>query len=89
MVRQPVMVITRRNADQGPRPEGPPATTRDWPTLASAALIAGVNVLAVTAYRLSFLGPAAGFWFVVVLPVYLLYTTASVWGRSPAAERLG
>jgi uncharacterized membrane protein len=88
MVKQPVMVITRRDADQGPRPEGPPAIARDWPALASAVLIAGVNVLAATGYRLPFLGPAAGFWFLVVLPVYLLYTT-SIWGRSPAPERLG
>jgi uncharacterized membrane protein len=93
MLKQSATVIRRRDADQEPRPEGPrpetpPATGPEWPALASAALIAAVNVLAVTGYRLPFLGPAAGFWFVVVLPVYLLYTT-SVWGRSPAAERLG
>jgi uncharacterized membrane protein len=88
MLEQPLTVITRRDADQGPRPEGPPATAREWPTMASAVLIAAVNLLAVSGCRLPFLGPAAGFWFLVVLPVYLLYTT-SVWGRSSAAERLG
>jgi uncharacterized membrane protein len=88
MVKQAVMVIRHRDAGRGPRPEGPPTTVLEWPALASAGLVAAVNVLAVTGYRLPFLGPAAGFWFLVVLPVYLLYTT-SVWGGPAAAERLG
>ena len=64
------------------------APTRDWAALTSAALVAGVNVLVVTGFRLPFLGPAMGFWFLVILPVYLLCTT-SVWRGSSVAERLG
>ena len=73
-----------------PQPGAPPAVARtfDWPALASAGLIAGANVLAVSGFRLPFLGPAIGFWFLVVHPVYLLCTT-SVWRRSSMAERIG
>jgi len=59
-----------------------------WPEFASAGLVAGVNVLVVTGFRLPFLGPAAGFWFLLVQPVYLLCTT-SLWRGSSVAERLG
>ena len=59
-----------------------------WPALASAGLVVGANVLAETGARLPFLGPAIGFWFLLVHPVYLLYTT-SVWRGSSVAERLG
>src|ERR1039457_1282825 len=82
-------------APAGPRPAtplpgDPPAAVPKygWPALASGGLIAGANVLAVTGVRLPFLGPAAGFWFLLGYPVYLLYTT-SVWRGSPVAERLG
>jgi uncharacterized membrane protein len=61
---------------------------RGWPALASAGLLACANVLAMTGVRLPFLGPAIGFWFLVINPVYLLYTT-SVWRGSSVAERLG
>jgi uncharacterized membrane protein len=73
-----------------PQPGSPPAVGRNygWSALASAGLIAGANVLVVTGFRLPFLGPAIGFWFLIVHPVYLLYTT-SVWRRSSVAERLG
>jgi uncharacterized membrane protein len=73
-----------------PQSSSPPATARnyDWPVLASTGLIAGVNVLVLSGFRLPFLGPAVGFWLLVVLPVYLLYTT-SLWRECSAAERLG
>jgi uncharacterized membrane protein len=72
------------------RPAVTPAVARDynWPAFASASLIAGVNISVVTGFRLPFLGPAMGFWFLMVYPVYLLYTT-SVWRKSSVAERLG
>jgi uncharacterized membrane protein len=60
----------------------------DWPTFASAGLIAGINVSVVTGLQVPFVGPAIGFWFLVVHPVYLLYTN-SVWRASSTAERLG
>jgi uncharacterized membrane protein len=66
----------------------PAAWHRDWAAWASAASIVAANVLAVTGYPVPFLGPALGFWFLVVHPVYLLCTT-SVWGGSGWAERLG
>jgi uncharacterized membrane protein len=61
---------------------------RGWPALASAVLMASANVLAMTGLRLPFLGPAIGFWFLVINPVYLLYTT-SVWRGPSVAERVG
>jgi uncharacterized membrane protein len=71
------------------QPGGPPAAWhRDWAAWASAASIVAANVLTVSGYPVPFLGPALGFWFLVVHPVYLLCTT-SVWGDSGWAERLG
>ncbi len=72
------------------QPGTPPAGPRryDWAAWASAAFIAAANVLAVTGYRVALIGPAIGFWFLVVHPVYLLSTT-SVWPGSSANERIG
>lgn len=56
--------------------------------LITTCLLAGANGLAITGFRLPFLGPAIGFWFIAVLPVYLLATT-SLWGRASMAERVG
>lgn len=53
----------------------------------TAIFVLAANVLAVTAVRVPFLGPAIGFWFVFVNPAYLLYTT-DIWGRSKAIERV-
>ena len=82
-------------APAGPLPAGPPTgdppaagPKYGWPAVASVGLVAGVNLLAVTGVPLPFLGPAAGFWFLVVYPVYLLSTT-SVWRGCSVAERLG
>jgi uncharacterized membrane protein len=48
-----------------------------------------VNVVVITGARLPpFLWPALGFWFLLIQPVYLVYTT-SFWGESRFAERLG
>ena len=66
----------------------PAAWHRDWAAWVSAALVVAANVLAVTGYPVPFLGPALGFWFLIVHPVYLLCTT-SVWGGCGWAERLG
>lgn len=54
----------------------------------SAILVIAANVLTVTQYRLPILGPAIGFWFLVIHPVYLVYTT-SIWRGTSVAERLG
>ena len=75
-------VILAAAAD--PQRGDPPTVARnyDWPALASAGLVACVNALVVTGFRLPFLGPAIGFWFLVVLPVYLLCTTSAWRGSS-------
>jgi uncharacterized membrane protein len=72
------------------RSESEPAAAHNygWPTLASASLIAAVNIFVMTDFRLPFLGPALGFWFLIIHPVYLIYTT-SAWRDSSVAERLG
>ena len=60
----------------------------DWPAVVTAVIIGAVNVLVITGFQLPFLGPAAGFWFIMILPVYLLCTT-SVWRGCTAVERVG
>lgn len=50
----------------------------------TAALVLAVNVLLLTGFRL----PALGFWFILILPAYLLYTT-DTWRGSSGAERVG
>ena len=74
----------------GPPPVSQPAAARsyDWPALVSAVLIIAVNVSVITGFRLPFLLPTIGFWFLVIHPAYLLCTT-SVWRGTSAAERLG
>lgn len=59
-----------------------------WPALATAVLVIGANVLALSGFRLALVGPAVGFWLVLVHPVYLL-CTSSLWRRAAAAERVG
>jgi uncharacterized membrane protein len=46
------------------------------------------NILALTGLRIPFIGPALGFWFLIALPAYLLYTT-TVWRVPLGAERVG
>lgn len=55
---------------------------------ASVGLVLLANALALTGGRLPVLGPAAGFFFLVVQPTYLLFTTA-IWRSSAALERVG
>ena len=59
-----------------------------WPTGIAVGLMAMTNILVVSGLRLPFLEPALGFWFLVLHPTYLLYTT-SVWRRTSVAERVG
>jgi uncharacterized membrane protein len=65
-----------------------PPPAYGWSDLVSPCLITAANILAVTSLRVPFLGPALGFWFLVVYPAYLLYTSA-LWPVSSVAERLG
>jgi uncharacterized membrane protein len=60
-----------------------------WATVASAGLVLIVNIFVIAGLRLPpFLGPALGFWFLVVQPVYLLSST-SLWSQTSVAERVG
>ena len=59
-----------------------------WPEIAGCGLALIVNVLALTGVGVPFLGPALGFCFLIVLPVYLIATTSFLAGTSQA-ERLG
>jgi uncharacterized membrane protein len=81
----PDPVAAARYRDGEPRSAQRPGW---WALFATILGVACANYLAVTGIRLPFLGPAVGFWFLVIHPVYLLYTT-SLWGRTSVAERVG
>jgi uncharacterized membrane protein len=80
----------------GPRHRRLGAVNQEAPTeapsrvaaLASVALAVVANILALTSIRLAFLGPAIGFWFLVLHPAYLIYTCSLLRG-SRGAERVG
>src|ERR1700761_4715886 len=71
--------------DQG---GGRPLPRGYLPLLLTVFLVGTANVLAVSSYRLPFLGPALGFWFLAVHPAYLAYTTP-IWRTTSVPERLG
>ena len=77
-------------ADAEARQGRPPAgeLRYGWPTGIAVGLMAITNILVVSSLRLPFLEPALGFWFLVLHPAYLLYTT-SLWRRTSVAERAG
>src|SRR5262245_27276080 len=56
--------------------------------LAGIGIVVLANSLALGHHRLPFIGPAVGFWFLVVQPSYLIYTS-SIWRASNALERIG
>lgn len=58
------------------------------PLLVSAVFVVAANVLAVSSHRVPFVLPVLGFWFLIVHPVYLVYTTR-VWPATSVPERLG
>jgi len=60
-----------------------------WALAASACLVVILNVSVIAGLALPpFIGPALGFWFLVVQPVYVLCRT-SLWGQMSIAERVG
>jgi uncharacterized membrane protein len=66
-----------------------PAARTDWLiAAASMALVIAANVLALEGWRVPVAGPAVGFWFILVYPVYLCYTS-SFWRGASAGERAG
>jgi uncharacterized membrane protein len=70
------------------RRPGVPSSGLPWAGMAVAAAVLAANAVAVTGAGVPFVGPALGFWLLVVYPVYLLGTT-SVWRGAGAAERFG
>ena len=54
----------------------------------TAVLVVAANFLVITSHRLPFVVPVLGFWFLVVHPAYLIYTTP-VWRATSVPERLG
>jgi uncharacterized membrane protein len=89
-------VYDRKLSPVYPRPEGSrragraaPKAKRHWvPAVASMTLVIAANVLALGGWRVPFVGPAIGFWFILVYPVYLCYTS-SLWRGASAGERAG
>jgi len=80
----PDVLRSRDNSQRPPAPSRSP-----WFAAAGLAILIGAaNVLAMTGFRLQYVGPALGFWFVLALPAYLLYTTTT-WRGSSGAERAG
>jgi uncharacterized membrane protein len=66
------------------------AAVRSQPPVPSigAIVLIVANVLTLADIRVPFIGPAVGFGFLVIGPIYLLFTT-DIWRGSPAVERLG
>jgi uncharacterized membrane protein len=70
------------------RAENRPAVHGHVSLLFTVVLVVTANVLAITQHRLPFLGAAVGFWFLIVHPAYLVYTTP-IWRGTTVPERLG
>lgn len=56
-----------------------------WVTV---GLVCVANVLAISKYVVPYVGPAIGFWFLIVQPTYLL-STMSFWRNSRTVELIG
>ena len=70
--------------------EWPPAVGSPaswWPGALSLVLAVAADVLAVSGLSVRLIGPAIGFWFIVIYPSYLL-CTSDVWPRSSGIERV-
>ena len=66
-----------------------PRRGADWlPSAASLVFIVTANLLAIGGWRLPLVGPAIGFWFILIYPAYLCYTL-SFWRGTSVAERVG
>ena len=78
----------RRPSGQMSRPVGARSLRSRWWIAATIASIIVANVIVLGHVRWPFLGPAIGFWFIIIHPAYLLYTTR-LWRGSTAAESVG
>lgn len=66
----------------------PPRRESNWPTCVALGAIVILNVVVVAKIHLPLIRPVLGFWFILICPAYLLYTT-SAWRRCGVGERLG
>jgi uncharacterized membrane protein len=65
------------------------ARTFQWRASApSAVFVLAANVLALGNFRVPFVGPALGFWFLIIHPTYLIFASR-VFARARPAERVG
>lgn len=71
-----------------PVPALPDRSREPRSMLVTLALVAATNVLLLAHVQIAFLGPALGFWLIVVHPAYLLFTSSAS-TRMSAAERVG
>jgi uncharacterized membrane protein len=66
----------------------PPKQRTIVPGVTTLLLALAVNVMVVTDIEVPVFRAAAGFWFLIILPAYLLFTS-SAWRHCGAVERLG
>lgn len=78
----------RSFAPTASRRPGPPEAASVLPTFAALILAIALNVMVLAKVGLPIARPVLGFWFVIVFPSYLLFTT-SVWRKCGLQERLG
>jgi len=70
------------------KPDDAPIAGRVIAAFAALILALAVNVMVFANVDLPIARPVLGFWFLIVLPAYLLYTS-SAWRRCGLQERLG
>jgi uncharacterized membrane protein len=70
------------------KPADAPAARRVFAGIAALILALAVNFMVYAHMNLPVARPVLGFWFMLVLPAYLLYTS-SAWRRCGLQERLG
>ncbi len=68
--------------------DGPDEPASAFPVVITLVAAAALNFMVLANISLPVLRPAAGFWFLILLPSYLLITT-SAWRRCSIEERLG
>lgn len=67
---------------------GTPEPASVVPAIAALAVAVAVNIMVLKQIDLPYVRPVLGFWFILIYPAYLLFTT-SVWRRCSVQERLG
>jgi uncharacterized membrane protein len=82
------MIDDLNSAPPAARLSGAPKTPSVATTFATLFLAVVVNVIVLAKADLPILRPVLGFWFVIVFPSYLVFTTG-VWRKCGLQERLG